>query len=96
MYFAAILPPFAEKIGYEPQEYLDVHRQLKIRYFEHQVNLFKKYNMKEMYEDKRHIWRNVPHVFHNDSPLPVPEKTKFVEWVIRLAAKEGIYIDTKK
>ena len=95
MYFAAVLPPFCEKIGYEPQEYLDVHKQLKIRYFENQPKLLEDCNMEPVYQDERGIYRNVPHVFHNDSKIPVPEKVKFVDWVIRLAAKEGLYIDNK-
>ena len=82
MYFAAILPVFANGLGYDPDEYLLFHRQLKIVYFQVQ-------------SDKKGIYRNVPHVFADESTLPVSEKSKFVEWVLRKAAIEGIYIETK-
>ena len=85
MYFAAILPEFAKGLGYDPDEYLLFHRQLKIVYF-------------QVEPDKKGIYRNkdIPHVFHNDSTLPISEKTKFIDWVLRKAAIEGIYIETKK
>jgi len=83
MYFAGILPEFAKGLGYDPDEYLLFHRQLKIVYFQVQP-------------DKKGIYRNVPHVFADESELPVPEKSKFIEWVLRKAAMEGIYIETNK
>jgi len=83
MYFAGILPEFAKGLGYDPDEYLLFHRQLKIVYFQVQ-------------QDKKGIYRNVPHVFADESELPVPEKSKFIEWVLRKAAMEGIYIETNK
>jgi len=83
MYFAAILPEFAKGLGYDPDEYLLFHQQLKIVFF-------------QIKPDKKGIYRKVPHVFHNDSTLPISEKTRFVEWVLRKAAMEGIYIETKK
>ena len=83
MYFAAILPEFARGLGYDPDEYLLFHRQLKIVYFQVQP-------------DKKGIYRNVPHVFADESELPVPEKSKFIEWVLRKAAMEGIYIETNR
>ena len=82
MYFAGILPEFAKGLFYDPDEYLLFHRQLKIVYFQVQP-------------DKKGIYRNVPHVFADESELPVPEKSKFIEWVLRKAAMEGIYIETK-
>ena len=82
MYFAAILPEFARGLGYDPDEYLLFHRQLKIVYFQVQP-------------DKKGIYRNVPHVFADESELPVSEKSKFIEWVLRKAAMEGVYIETK-
>jgi hypothetical protein len=82
MYFAAILPEFAKGLGYDPDEYLLFHRQLKIVYF-------------QVEPDKKGIYRNVPHVFANESELVVSEKSKFIEWVLRKSAMEGIYIDTK-
>jgi hypothetical protein len=83
LYFAAILPEFAKGLGYDPDEYLLFHRQLKIVYF-------------QVEPDKKGIYRNVPHVFANESELVVPERTKFIEWVLRKSAMEGIYIDTKQ
>jgi hypothetical protein len=83
MYFAAVLPPFAQHLGYDPDEYLLFHRQLKIVYFQIQP-------------DKKGIYRKVPHVFSNDSEIPVPEKRKFMDWVLRKAALEGCYIEIEK
>ena len=79
-YFAAVLPPFMEHLGYEPEEELIFHRQLKIVYF-------------KIKPDKKGIYRKVPHVFSNDSDIPVPEKKKFVDWSIRKASQEGCYIE---
>lgn len=80
-YFSGVIRPLMEFSGYEPDELLEVHKYLKARYF----------NIKP---DKRGIYRNkdIPSVFSNESPIPVPEKKKFVDWVIRLAAKSGCYI----
>jgi hypothetical protein len=78
-YFAVVLPAFMEHLGYEKDEELLFHRQLKIVYF----------NIKP---DTKGIYRNVPSVFSNDSDIPVPEKKKFIDWVVRKAAQEGVYI----
>jgi hypothetical protein len=80
MYFAAVLPPFAQHLGYDPDEYLLLHRQLKIVYFQIEA-------------DKKGVHRKVPHVFANESEIPVPEKKKFLDWVLRKAAMEGCYIE---
>ena len=78
-YFAGVLPDFMKHLGYEPDEELIFHRQLKIVYFKIQP-------------DKKGIYRNVPSVFSNESDIPVSEKKEFVDWVIRKAAVEGCYI----
>ena len=78
-YFAAVLPEFMKYLGYEPEEEMLFHRQLKIVYF-------------KIKPDAKGIYRKVPSVFSNESDLPVPEKNEFVEWVIRRAAHEGCYI----
>ncbi len=78
-YFGAVLPPFMEHLGYEKDEQELFHRQLKIVYF-------------QIKSDKKGIHRKVPSVFSNESVIPVPDKKKFVDWVIRTAAKEGVYI----
>ena len=79
-YFSAVLPPFMNHLGYERDEEDLFHRQLKIVYF----------NIKP---DKKGIYRNVPSVFGNESDLPVSAKKKFVDWTIRKAAIEDIYIE---
>jgi len=78
-YFAVVLPPFMEKLGYERHEDEIFHNQLKITYF-------------RIKPDKKGIYRKVPSVFGNKSKLPVSVKKEFVDWVIRTAAKEGVYI----
>ena len=79
-YFSAVLPPFMEQLGYDKEETELFHRQLKIVYFQIQP-------------DKKGIYRKVPSVFSNEPDVRVPEQAKFVEWVIRAAAKEGVYIE---
>lgn len=79
-YFAAVLPPFMEHLGYDREEQDLFHRQLKIVYF-------------QIKPDAKGIYRNVPSVFSNESKIPVPDKVKFVEWVIRKAAFEGVYVE---
>ena len=80
-YFGGVLPSFMEELGYEPDEQDQFHLQLKARYF-------------NIEPDKRGILRNVPHVFNKkESKLDVSKQVEFVEWVKRLAAKYGVYID---
>ena len=83
LYFAVVLPPFARYLGYDPDEYLLFHRQLKIVYF-------------QIEPDAKNIYRKVPHVFSNDSDIVIPEKKKFFDWVLRKAAIEGCYIEVEK
>ena len=83
-YFAAVLPPFLKELGYEQDEGLFFHHQLKITYFKGTHNI---------YQDERGIWRNVPSVFGNDSDMDVSVKREFIEWTIRKAAHYGVYID---
>ena len=81
-YFSAVLPPIMQSAGYEKDEMLDLHKFLKIRYF-------------NVEPDKWGIYRrrDIPSVFGNDSEITVPEKKQFVDYVIRKAAEMGIYID---
>jgi len=79
-YFAAVLPPFMNHLGYDPDEEMLFHRQLKIVYF-------------RIKPDEKGIHRNVPSVFSNESDIPVSEKKTYVDWVIRKAAIEGVYIE---
>jgi len=80
-YFAAVLPPIMSSAGYEKDEILDLHKFMKIRYF----------NIKP---DKWGIYRkkDIPSVFGNESPILVPVKKQFVDYVVRKAAEVGIYI----
>ena len=80
-YFAAVLPPIMEAAGYEKDEILDLHKFLKIRYFNVQPDKWGIYRKK-----------NIPSVFVSESDIPVPEKKKFIDHVIRKAAEVGIYI----
>ena len=82
-YFSTVLPPFLDHLGYERDEDELLHRQLKITYF-------------RIKPDKKGIYRKVPSVFGKKSDIPVPVKKKFVDWVIRKAAQEGVVIDDPK
>jgi hypothetical protein len=80
-YFGAVLPPFMEHLGYNRDEVDNFHRQLKIIYY-------------RVKPDKRGIYREkeIPSVFSDESQITVPEKQKFIAWVIRKAAENGVYI----
>ena len=78
-YFKIVLPMFSEHLGYEKDEQLLLHRQLKIVYF-------------KVEPDSKGIYRKVPSVFGNESEMVVSEKSKFRDWVIRKAALDGLYI----
>jgi hypothetical protein len=78
-YFGVVLPLFMEHLGYDKDEQEIFHRQLKIVYF-------------QIKPDAKGIYRKVPSVFSNESELVVSEKSKYVEWVVRKAAQEGVYI----
>ena len=78
-YFGVVLPLFADHLGYDKDEHLLLHRQLKIVYF-------------RVEPDSKGIYRHVPTVFSDKSEIPVSEKSAFVAWVQRKAAQEGVYI----
>ena len=77
-YFGIVLPLFAEHLGYDKDEHLLLHRQLKIVYF-------------RVEQDAKGIHRKVPTVFSDKSEIPISEKSDFVAWVQRKAAQEGVY-----
>ena len=79
-YFAAVLPPYMTELGYEKDEDELFHRQLKITYY-------------RIKPDKKGIYRNVPSVFGDKSDIPVSDKKLFVDWVVRKAAADGVYIE---
>ena len=55
-------------LGYDKDEHLLLHRQLKIVYF-------------RVEPDAKGIHRHVPTVFSDKSEIPVSEKSDFVAWV---------------
>ena len=80
-YFGIVLPTFMEHLGYEPEDQMTFHRQLKIIYFSVQPDHYGIYRNKD-----------IPAVFGNDSEIGIGIKQKFVEWIKRKAAVEGCYI----
>jgi len=78
-YFGVVIKEFMKHLGYEVDEEELFHRQLKIVYF-------------GIKPDTKGIYRNVPSVFSNESDLDVSVKKEFVDWVVRKAAHEGVYI----
>ena len=84
-YFSTVLPPFMDELGYEKHEDELFHHQMKSLFF-------KNYKEYEMEQDVLGVWRNVPSVFGKDSTMPISRKKKFVDWVIRQAARGGVYI----
>ena len=92
-YFAAVLPPFLKELGYEQDEGLFFHQQLKIRFFEKQPEFLDKNGDSIIKQDKFGLWENVPSVFGNDSDMDVSVKKEFTDWVVRKAAHYGVYIE---
>jgi len=88
-YFANILPKFMEAVGYDPPETLDVHRFLKITYFDQQSHVLKKYGVTPITKDKHGYHHNVPRLFSKKSVIPIDIRAKFVAWVTRIAAEYG-------
>ena len=78
-YIGVVIKEFMRHLGYEVDEEELFHRQLKIVYF-------------QIKPDAKGIYRNVPSVFSNESDLDVSVKKEFVDWVVRKAAHEGVYI----
>ena len=79
LFFGGILPTLMEHLGYEPDEKLFFHWQLKVKFFGIQP-------------DKKGIYHGVPSVFGNKSEIPISKKKDYLEWVVRKAAKMGCYI----
>jgi hypothetical protein len=88
------LPALMDGCGYEPEEKDLLHYFLKATYFQCE-------------QDKRGIYRNVPHLFRKnaeDDPHfmdycgrvgkdPNEVRNLFVDWVIRKAAEYGVYVE---
>lgn len=99
-YFSAVIPPFMKELGYDDDEELLFHFQLKVRYFENKDKGLGAVGLNPVHCDERGIWRNVPSVFGNESQIPVNDesgsgvsKIDFMEWVIRKASQAGVYIE---
>jgi len=80
LYFGHVLPAYGNHLGYDADEHMLLHRQLKIVWFNVQ-------------KDEKGIYRNVPHVFANEAETDVKGKSRFMEWVVRCAARDGCYIE---
>ena len=89
LYFAEVLPKFMEAVGYDPPEALDVHRFLKITWFEPQPHILKSFNLPPIAKDKHGFHKNVPHLFGSKSVIPVDIRSKFINWVTRIACEYG-------
>ena len=78
-HFGIVLPTLMDHIGYDPDEKLFFHWQLKVKFF-------------CIEPDKKGIYSRVPSVFSNKSKLPVSKKKEFVDYVVRKASEMGCYI----
>ena len=85
-YFGYVLKRLLEATGYDPDEALIVHHNLKGTFFEHDPE----YDVKR---DERGIFRNVPHVFSKKSPVPISKKKEFIAWVTRKGVEYGAEYD---
>jgi len=80
-YWANVLPTLGDHLGYDRgPEQERLHDWLKCLYFNIQP-------------DSRGIYKGIPSVWGKESKLDVKERSEFVDYVIRLAAKEGVVIN---
>lgn len=80
-YWSTVMPLFLEAHGYDPSEAETVHKHLKIVFFgvkpdEHGI-----------YRDK-----DVPPLFADESDEENKTKIRFIDWLKREAAQQGVYI----
>jgi len=87
-YYSQVLPPLLEATGYERYEGDIVHHGLKGIFFKDHKN-----EEWRTYQDKRGIWRNVPHVFARKSPIPISVKKEFIQFVERIGVQYGAEYD---
>jgi len=87
-YYSQVLPPLLKATGYEVYEAQFVHNVLKGMFFENHEN-----EEWRTYKDERGIWRNVPHVFAKNSPIPVSVKKEFISFAERVGVKYGAEYD---
>ena len=85
-YFGYVLPPFMDELGYDKEEGVLFHHQLKVTYFQHDPAF-------KIKQDTRGIWRGVPSVFSLDPDMGDEKRRGFIDWVIRKAAENGVYIE---
>lgn len=83
LYFGHILPEFMKGLGYETTEKDLFHAQLK--------GLF--YGIKP---DRFGMYRGLPSVFGAKSKLTQEQRTEFIDGILRMAAREGVYIDIEQ
>lgn len=90
-YFSTVVRTYAKEAGYDETEYYLFHCFLKFRYFEGYYK-GRGENDKVPYLDDHHIMRNVPALFADDSEFNTKDKANFINWVVRRAAHENVYI----
>lgn len=84
-YYAEVLPKLMVGCGYDADEALMVHRQLKIIFFHVQPD------QRGIYRDK-----NIPSVFSFESDIGIEKRCAFIDWVARKAAEYGEYVNEPK
>ena len=80
-YFSTVLPILCDTLGYDPEDYDDVHDHLKATFF-------------RIKPDARGIYpkKKLPSVFSKKSEQGISIKMKFIEWVCRKTAEHGGYV----
>lgn len=81
-YFSAVLPALLRGAGYDPDEAMLVHRQLKIIFFHVQPDSHGIYREKD-----------IPSVFSLESNIGVEKRGNFIDWVIRKSAELGEVVE---
>lgn len=88
-YFGYILPPFMEELGYDPEDTEQFHLYAKVTFFQNDPDF-------KITQDDRGIWHGVPSVFSLDPDIGDGKRRKFIDWILRRAAYEGVYIEDPK
>ena len=79
-FWAVVMPCFLDAYGYDPDEDEILHERLKIIFFKVQ-------------HDEHGVYRkkDIPSVFGNDSDQGISTKQKYIEWIRKKSAEQGVY-----
>ena len=78
-YYGVVLKTLMNYLGYDPEDTEQFHTHLKAMYF-------------RIKPDSRGIYKDIPKIFSKSKDAKSEEAKPFIDWVVRLAAIEGVII----